>query len=174
MSAVAALIALGVGFGGVMLGATLTRRNDRQSRSDELLAEAVNDAISAIAAVAASNSTDASAQTRYASAVSRIALHAAPRVVTAWRAFQDDATTETGDGRTRMVAAIQATRAQLGHGHASNPDLHVLLFGPGGPRHSREDRKWPDPVHRSTCCESWWLVGSCRVGLPPALNGAGA
>jgi hypothetical protein len=36
------------------------------------------------------------------------------------------------------------------------------------------ERLWPDPVHRSTCCESWWLVGSCRVGLPPASDGAGA
>ena len=33
---------------------------------------------------------------------------------------------------------------------------------------------WPDPVHRSTCCESWWVVGICRVGLPPASNGADA
>jgi predicted branched-subunit amino acid permease len=33
---------------------------------------------------------------------------------------------------------------------------------------------WADPVHRSTCCESGWLVGTCRVGLPPASNGADA
>ncbi len=33
---------------------------------------------------------------------------------------------------------------------------------------------WPDPVHRSTCCESWWVVGTCRVGLPPASTGADA
>ncbi|MHB8658372.1 MAG: nuclease-related domain-containing protein [Solirubrobacteraceae bacterium] len=33
---------------------------------------------------------------------------------------------------------------------------------------------WPDPIHRSTCSESWWLVGTCRVGLPPASNGADA
>ena len=29
----------------------------------------------------------------------------------------------------------------------------------------------PDPVHGSTCCESWWLGGSCRVRVPPAPNG---
>jgi hypothetical protein len=63
MDVTAALIALAVGFGGVLLGATLTRRNDRRSRGDELLAEAANDAIRAIAHVAASNSTDAQAQT---------------------------------------------------------------------------------------------------------------
>ncbi|HEY5193609.1 MAG TPA: hypothetical protein VIJ39_07025 [Solirubrobacteraceae bacterium] len=130
----AALIALAVGFGGVLLGAVLTRRNDRGSRADQLLAEAANDAVRAIAYVAASNSTDAEAQTHYASAVSRVAMHATPSVVAAWRSFQDDATTETTEGRTRMVAAIQATRAQLGHGSASDADLHVLLFGPGGPR----------------------------------------
>jgi hypothetical protein len=37
MNVTAALIALAVGFGGVLLGATLTRRTDRRSRGDELL-----------------------------------------------------------------------------------------------------------------------------------------
>jgi len=134
VDAAAALIALAVGFGGVLLGAALTRRNDRRSHADALLAEAANDAIRAIAGVAASNSTDAQAQTRYASAVSGVAMHATPSVVAAWRSFQDNATTETAEGRARMVAAIQATRVQLGHGSASDADLHVLLFGPGGPR----------------------------------------
>jgi hypothetical protein len=58
MDVTAALIALAVGFGGVLLGAALTRRNDRRARGDELLAEAANDTIRAIAHVAASNSTD--------------------------------------------------------------------------------------------------------------------
>jgi hypothetical protein len=31
---------------------------------------------------------------------------------------------------------------------------------------------WADPGHRSTCCESWWLVGCCRVRPAPASNGA--
>jgi hypothetical protein len=123
-----------VGFGGVALGATLTalltRRNERRSRRDELLAEAVNDAIHAIAEVAAGIPA---AQARYASAVSRVALHAAPQVMVAWRRFQDDATTETLDGRRRLVAAVQSVRAQLGHGDGTDADLHVLLFGPGGP-----------------------------------------
>lgn len=134
VDAAAAIIAFAVGLGGVLLGAVLTRRNDRRSRTDALLADAANDAIRAIAYVAGSNSTDAQAQADYASAVSRVAMHATPPVVASWRSFQNDATTETTDGRARMVAAIQATRAQLGHGSASDADLHVLLFGPGGPR----------------------------------------
>jgi hypothetical protein len=128
-----AAIALVVGFGGVLLGALLTRRNERQSRADALLAEAANDAIRAVALVAASNSTDRKALADYAAAVSRVAMHAAPSVIAAWRAFQEDATTVTADGRARMIVAIQATRAQLGHDHASDADLHVLLFGHRGP-----------------------------------------
>lgn len=125
-----------VGFAGIALGASLTalltRRNARQSRSDELLAQAVNDAIDAIADVAAGTAPDA--QARYASAVSRVALHGSPQVVATWRCFQDDATTETTDGRRRLVAAVQSVRTQLGHGDAADADLNVLLFGPGGPR----------------------------------------
>jgi len=75
----------------------------------------------------------ARAQTDYASAVSRVAMHGMPPVVAAWRAFQDNATTETLEGPALMVAASQATRAQLGHGSAADADLHVLLFGPGSP-----------------------------------------
>lgn len=134
-----------VGLGGVALGslltALLTRRNQRRSRGDDLLAQTANDAIDAISQVAGGTSSDA--QARYASAVSRVALHGAPQVVEAWRTFQDDATTETDDGRARMVAAIQSTRAQLGHGSASDADLHVLLFGPGGPRHPDASRSRP-------------------------------
>jgi hypothetical protein len=128
--------ALIVGLVGVALGslltALLTRRNERRSRGDDLLAQAANDAIDAISQVARRTSPDA--QARYASAVSRVAMHGTPQVVKAWRSFQDDATTETEDGRARMVTAIQSTREQLGHGSASDADLHVLLFGPGGPR----------------------------------------
>ena len=50
---VAALIALAIGFGGVVLGARLTRRNDRRSRADDLLARALSDAVAAISDVAA-------------------------------------------------------------------------------------------------------------------------
>jgi hypothetical protein len=132
VDATAALIALVVGFGGVVLGALLTRRNERRSRADDLLAQALNDAIAAIADVATGTSVDA--QARYASAVSRVALHALPEVVQSWRHFQDDATTETDDGRARLVAALQSARVQLGHGHAAEADLRVLLFGPGEPK----------------------------------------
>jgi hypothetical protein len=129
-----------IGLVGVILGsgltALLTRRNERLSHADELLAQAVNDAIDAIADVAAGTARDA--QARYASAVSRIALHGSPHVVTAWRRFQDDATSETDDGRIRLVAAVQSVREQLGHENATDADLHVLLFGPGGPRRQRK------------------------------------
>jgi hypothetical protein len=30
------------------------------------------------------------------------------------------------------------------------------------------------PRRRNTCCESWWVVGTCRVRAPPASNGADA
>jgi hypothetical protein len=74
-----------VGFVGIALGALLTglltRQNERRSYADELLAQAVNDAI---ALVASGKSPDA--QTRYASAVSPVALHGSPRVVATWRA----------------------------------------------------------------------------------------
>jgi type II secretory pathway pseudopilin PulG len=121
-----------VGFVGIALGAALTalltRQNERRSHADELLAQATNDAIALVAA------GHSEAQARYASAVSRVTLHGSPRVVATWRTFQDDATTETDDGRRRLVAAVQSVRTQLGHGDASDSDLHVLMFGPGGPR----------------------------------------
>lgn len=129
MSAGTALVAVAVGFGGVGLGALLARRNERRSRSDVLLVEALNDATAAIAEVAAGAE---GAQRRYASAVARIGLHAPTEVVKAFRAFQDDATTLTEDGRDRLIAALQAARQRLGHGSVSDLDLRVLLFGPGG------------------------------------------
>ena len=127
---VAALIALAIGFGGVVLGARLTRRNDRRSRADDLLARALSDAVAAISDVAAGTVPNAMAS--YGSAVARIALHSPPEVVQAWRYFQDDATTATEDGRSRLVTALQAARKQLGHRPVSDRELHVLLFGPGG------------------------------------------
>lgn len=129
MNLAAALIALVVGFGGVVLGALLTRSNERRSRDDALLAQALSDAVAAIAEVAFHESREALA--RYGSAVSRVGLHGTPEVVEAWRRFQDDATTVTEDGRNRLVASIQAARTQLGHGSVTDADLHVLLFGPG-------------------------------------------
>jgi len=130
VSAAAALVAVAVGFGGVVLGALLARRNERRSRSDVLLVEALNDATAAIAEAAVGTE---GAQQRYASALARIGLHGSPEVVTAFRVFQDDATTLTEDGRDRLVAALQVARRRLGHGAVSELDLQVLLFGPGGP-----------------------------------------
>ena len=109
-------------------GGLLARRNDRRSRSDALLVESLNDAVSAIAA-AASGVPDA--QTRYASATSRVVPPRPPEVVAAFRHFQDDANTFTADGRGRLIAAILEARRHLGHVPVSSADAHVLLFGPG-------------------------------------------
>jgi hypothetical protein len=110
VSAAAALVAVAVGFGGVMLGALLARGNERRSRSDVLLVEALNDATAAIAEAAVGTE---GAQQRWASALARVGLHGPPEVVTAFRAFQDDATTLTEDGRDRLVAALQVARQRL-------------------------------------------------------------
>lgn len=130
-----------VGFGGVALGTALTallaRSNERRARRDEPLADAANDAIDAIAEVAAGTSREALAH--YASAVSRVALHGSPEVIATWRCFQADATSKTDDGRRRLVAAVQAVRSQLGHGAATDADLYVLMFGQGRPRPARDE-----------------------------------
>jgi hypothetical protein len=122
-----ALIALVVGFGGVGLGALLTRRNERRSRAEGLLTQALNDAIEAIAQVAAGGDTDA--QTHYASASARIALHGPPEVVESWRRFEDESSTSTEKGRLCLLAAVQAARKALGHDAVSDADLRMLLFG---------------------------------------------
>jgi hypothetical protein len=127
VDALGAIITFAVGLGGVTLGAMLSRRNERRARSEGLLVEALNDAVDAIAAVAGG---DAGAQRRYASAVSRVALHAPPEMVTVLRRFQDDATTHSPDGRRRLLAVLQEARSQLGHAMASDEDVAVLLFGP--------------------------------------------
>jgi hypothetical protein len=115
---------------GVLLGAWLTRLNEKKATTERLLIEAVNDALAAIAAVA--NAHDSLvAQASYASAMSRIGLHAPPEVVRAFRVFQNDATTRTADGRQRLLTALRITRDALGQGQANEDDLAVLLFGPG-------------------------------------------
>lgn len=125
-----AAITFGVGVGGVVLGAFLARRNERRATADRLLTEAMNDAFGAIAEVAtARGSNDQAAQARYGSAAARIALHAPKEVVVAFRRFQDAPTTETEDGRTRLLAAVQEARCALGHEAADDPDLYVLMFG---------------------------------------------
>lgn len=122
-----ALITFAAGLGGVVVGGLLSRHNEKKALGERLLVEALNDAGTAIAHVAGGEGQ--SAQTRYASALKRIALHASPAVISGFRGFQDDATTETDDGRVRLIAAVQAARRELGKGDASDEDIAVLLFG---------------------------------------------
>lgn len=103
----------------------MTRRNKRRSHSEGLLTQALNDAVAAIAEVAAGGSS--SAEAHYASA--RIALHGPTEVAESWRRFQDEANTNTEDGRARLVDAMKAARKALGHETVSDDDLRVLLFG---------------------------------------------
>ena len=128
MDILTAVITFAVGLGGVALGGLLARRNEKRAQGERLLVEALNDAMTAIAEVAGGEGK--AAQNRYASATSRIALHASPAVVARFREFQDDADTTTADGRQRLLAAVQAARQELGHGQARDSDLAVLLFGP--------------------------------------------
>lgn len=127
MDALAALITFAAGVGGVILGGLLARRNEKRAQGERLLVEAVNDAATAIAEVAGGEGK--AAQSRYASAVSRIALHASPAVISKFRMFQDDATTSTLDGRARLIDAVQQARRELGHRRAPDEDIAVLLFG---------------------------------------------
>lgn len=126
-----ALITFAAGLTGVILGGLLTRRNEKKAYGERLPVEALNDAATAIAEVAGGEGK--AAQNRYASAMSRIALHASPAVISRFRDFQDDATTTTADGRERLIDAIQEARQELGHGQADEEDLAVLLFGNSEP-----------------------------------------
>lgn len=125
------LIPLAVGLIGVVVGGLLTRRNEKKAQGERLLVEALNDAATAIAEVA--GGVGRSAQNDYASAMSRIALHASPDVISRFREFQDDATTATDSGRARFIDAVQQARIELGHGRADDEDLAVLLFGNSEP-----------------------------------------
>lgn len=122
-----------VGTVGVVLGARLTRQNEKVATSERLLLEAINDALSAIAKTANSKGKDTGAKADYASAMSRIGFHASPPVIAAFRRFQDDATTVTLDGQARLLTALNLARKALGQDEVSESDLAVLLFGPGGP-----------------------------------------
>lgn len=132
---ITALITFAVGLGGVALGGWLARRNEKRAYGERLLVEALNDAVTAIADVAGDGG--GGAQNRYASAASRIALHASPAVLAKFREFQDDPTTTSMDGRRRLIAALQEARRELGHGHAKDDDLAVLLFGGTEPESGR-------------------------------------
>ena len=141
MDVLAAAVTFVIGVGGVALGALLARQNERRAQGDRLLVEALDDAVDAITAVAGITARRytydpardddrlGAAQLRYASAVSRVALHGSPSVVAALRRFQDDATTATDEGRARLLAAMQTARVELGRERADDGDLAVLLFG---------------------------------------------
>ena len=131
MEVIGALITFAVGLGGVLLGGFLASRNEKKARTERLLVEALNDAVTAIAEVAGG---DSRGQQLYASAASRIALHASPELVAEFRRFQDCGSTVGADGQHRLVAVLQAARAELGLDEASTEDIAVLLFGRSGTR----------------------------------------
>lgn len=135
--AVTGVVAVASGLGGASLGALLARRNNKRAHADRLLVDALNEAFGAVAEVAHGAGRQALAS--YASAVSRIALHGSPAVVTAFRKFQDDANTGGDDGRARLLTAVQMCRRELGHERADAVDLSVLLFGPR-PQDRTDDR----------------------------------
>lgn len=112
---------------GVLCGALLNRRNEKQAEADRLLVSALNDAMIAIAEVAQGGGREALA--RYASAKARIALYASPTVVTAFRRFQDDANTVTADGRALLIDIVLAVRHELGKQATSQTDIEKLVFG---------------------------------------------
>lgn len=121
-------IALSLAFGltGVFVGAFLSRRNARRDHADKLLADALNDLVSAVADVAGGDPTG---QRRYSSATSRIVLHGSPALVAAFENFQLDATTGTPDGRRRFIAAVQLARRELGRGPVDEKAAATLFFG---------------------------------------------
>lgn len=139
-----------------MLGAWLARRNEKRATSERLLLETLSAVVDAIAAVAGGAGDDA--QQRYASATSRLALHASPEVVAAFRHFQDHATTATSEGRARFLDAVNAARHELGSAPAANDDLAVLLWGPGPPI---DDMKPRSDLFRATDAE--WPVPRCMT-----------
>jgi hypothetical protein len=139
---------------GAVLGAWLARRNEKHATADRLLLDTLSAVVDAIAAVA--TGAGDSAQQRYASAMSRLALHASPEVVAAFRRFGDDATTATADGRERFLAAVQAARRArrpagrprrprrlaVGIGAATRP-LAVPTHRPGSIDPGRVDTRGP-------------------------------
>ncbi len=112
--------------GGVVLGALLTRRNDKRATSERLLTEALNDIVGGIADAA--NGVPG-AHARYASAMARLALHGNAEVVWAFREWQEIANTGTTEGRNALATAVQEARRTLGQGELGNDDMFTLLFG---------------------------------------------
>lgn len=124
---IVAVVGLLGGLAGVTVGALLERRNSKRAQTERLLVEAINDLVSAIAEVAGGGGVEA--QSRYASAVSRIGIHASPALVATFRRFQGEANTGTPRGRQLLIEALQATRRELGQDSADAGDLEMLLFG---------------------------------------------
>ncbi len=139
----AAVIGGASGVAGISYGARLHRHNEKQAQADRLLVETLNDVVDAISIVAhytkgspddppAGEPPHANAEEgllRYASAMSRIALYGSPRVVAAFRRFQDVANTGTTEGRDRYVEAAAHARSDLDRGTANPDDLRMLFFG---------------------------------------------
>lgn len=102
--AVQVVISIFAGLLGVGVGAYLSRRNARRDHADKLLAEALNELVSAVADVAGGN---VDARRRYAGATSRIVLYGSPELVSAFHAFQADATTGQ---KTVVIASSRPCR----------------------------------------------------------------
>jgi hypothetical protein len=112
---------------GVLCGALLNRRNEKQAEADRLLVSALNDAMIAIAEAAQGGGSEVRA--RYASAKARIALYASPAVVTVFRRFQDEANTATAEGRALLIDVVFAARHELGKQAANRSDIEKLVLG---------------------------------------------
>ncbi len=120
------MIASGAALIGVIFGALLNRRNEKQAEADRLLVSALNDAMIAIAEAAQGGNREA--MSRYASAMARIALYASPTLVTAFCRFQDEANTVTAEGRRLLIDVVLAVRHELGKQPTERSDIEKLVF----------------------------------------------
>ncbi len=123
-----ALIALTAGVGGVVLGAFLSRRNEKRAAVDRLLVEALNDLV---AGVADSANGVKGADARCASAIARLGLHGSPEIVVALQRFREHDTTCTADGRAALIHVFTTARRELGQRRIDDAQLAVLLFTEG-------------------------------------------
>lgn len=133
-----AIVASSSALVGVLLGAWVTRRNDKRAATDRLLVETLNEIVGGISDSA---SGVPGAQARYATAMAQLALHGSPEVVRAFRQFQDLGETISNEGREILAQALFAARKELGRNAIDADDAYVLLFGsatqamrPGRPR----------------------------------------
>jgi hypothetical protein len=56
-------------------------------------------------------------------------LHGSPELIATFADWQREATTFTDDGRSRLVAALQASRRELSRPRIDEDAARVLLFG---------------------------------------------